>query len=908
MDKLDKTILTIDEVICKNIDKFDGSERGLLAQNILSQLRNFVEYIALKELANGQDIEINPESIKHAPNQLMPKSKAGFIRRFHNFLQGVASHYTQTEENSERLMLKYFEILLRLKAHMKTVHGMDVLRNLDNFPIHTDSALQEYYEKIVEKIERPNTVRNVSTYRDRYYIQKIKPFFVDNEVYYEVTYTIANEKVSKFDRVIAFTKLDILENYATNLTVIHDGIEVLGKKMPILIIDKWETSIRPCELNNFANIVGERSGIQSTHREYRNLMDYLTETRTNLVDVINFPESHYEFFSSYVLQDVKTINFLPVLDKCRRMIQKNEVGENVCRYLLHTLNNRIIKLQRDRGSWKLRSDFNLHLGCKPFDSMPFSASLIGHNPHIADVFDCIDCSGREHELLARRIKNNAENSAILYNPIQDLPYSPEVLADYMSAYNKRLYLPKHNHRLLKIFNDQLYIEGYEADTIKIINELLAQSKQGIANYSNSVKSWLNSVSHNIDSQEKKEILTQLFENSRVAMIYGAAGTGKTRLIEHISDFFNDSKKLYLAKTNPAVENLRRRVGMRNQADNFLTIDKFKWRTNISKNYDLIVVDECSTVSNKDMVDILEIAKFKSLILVGDVYQIEAISYGSWFDIARAFLPETTLFELTVPYRTTNDDLIEFWGRVRNIKDNMLEHMTDKGYTTNLDESIFDDPQDDEIILCLNYDGLYGINNLNKFLQGNNKNAPIEWGIHTYKIGDPVLFNETERFAPIIYNNLKGKLVDIQKFDEEIVFQVEIDRAINELQISGTDLKFIGSAENGNSIVSFVVKKQGNTDEDDESNDSLIPFQVAYAVSIHKAQGLEYKSVKIVITNESEEMITHNIFYTAVTRAKEILKIYWTPETEKKVLESLKIKDGRMDARILASKLKTLESS
>ena len=49
----------------------------------------------------------------------------------------------------------------------------------------------------------------------------------------------------------------------------------------------------------------------------------------------------------------------------------------------------------------------------------------------------------------------------------------------------------------------------------------------------------------------------------------------------------------------------------------------------------------------------------------------------------------------------------------------------------------------------------------------------------------------------------------------------------------------------------------------------------------------------------EELITHNIFYTAITRAKEKLKIYWTPETEKKVLENLSLKDYKRDAAILA---------
>ena len=64
--------------------------------------------------------------------------------------------------------------------------------------------------------------------------------------------------------------------------------------------------------------------------------------------------------------------------------------------------------------------------------------------------------------------------------------------------------------------------------------------------------------------------------------------------------------------------------------------------------------------------------------------------------------------------------------------------------------------------------------------------------------------------------------------------------------------------------------------------SIVPFQIAYAVSIHKAQGLEFNSVKIVIPNSNSELITHGIFYTAITRTKEKLKIFWSSETMKKV--------------------------
>ena len=80
---------------------------------------------------------------------------------------------------------------------------------------------------------------------------------------------------------------------------------------------------------------------------------------------------------------------------------------------------------------------------------------------------------------------------------------------------------------------------------------------------------------------------------------------------------------------------------------------------------------------------------------------------------------------------------------------------------------------------------------------------------------------------------------------------------------------------------------------------IIPFQVAYAVSIHKAQGLEYDSVKIVITKDIEESITHDIFYTAITRARKNLAIYWTPETEDHVLSSLEVPSRKRDACILS---------
>jgi len=58
-------------------------------------------------------------------------------------------------------------------------------------------------------------------------------------------------------------------------------------------------------------------------------------------------------------------------------------------------------------------------------------------------------------------------------------------------------------------------------------------------------------------------------------------------------------------------------------------------------------------------------------------------------------------------------------------------------------------------------------------------------------------------------------------------------------------------------------------------------------------------VKIIIPEEVDEMITHNIFYTAITRSKKHLMIYWSPETQEKVISSFAIKDSKNDATFAA---------
>lgn len=134
----------------------------------------------------------------------------------------------------------------------------------------------------------------------------------------------------------------------------------------------------------------------------------------------------------------------------------------------------------------------------------------------------------------------------------------------------------------------------------------------------------------------------------------------------------------------------------------------------------------------------------------------------------------------------------------------------------------------------------------------------------------------------------------------IQFDVEIPKELDGDETWDMGLLVIENTDYRTSIVRFVVHESGSVDEDDHAQDerTIIPFQIAYAVSIHKAQGLEYNTVKIVITDEVEELVTHDVFYTNITRTRKDLKIYWTPETEEKVLSRIKPKDISRDVEIL----------
>lgn len=881
-------IAATDSVICTNIATLTN-QRDLLSQNVLSQLRNLVEAVAVRLHTGSGDTEHDHPAIEAALAWVKANGRLNFVTKFHTLVQPSVSHYTFDGDTSERLMLRYYIYLLRLRTLLHDQTGVAILHNLEAFPLDQDPALAEYHRKIATEIDQPG--RATSDRRDRFYIHKTRPFVTGGRIYYEVTFYKAVNHVTKADHIIGFTSIDIADNYSANLGLQAATIEVFGQQMPITLIRNWEVSIRPCELDHFASIVGQKTKVRTDSAEYKFVMGGLTAGST-LLDLIDATPERYNDLKARGTAGTRNPQIFPAIDEVRRIIHAKKPGHNILRYLLLRMRNDVLKPQYYWEPNTRLSNLNLGYACIPFDDMPFCTAPRGHNPRFWDLINSLDPTDRTHELLARRVQRNVEDHGILYTPLNQLEDLGDIGA-LIATYNAKLYYKHRPARDLVLDKGHVFIQGYEDDTYTIVTRLQKHAAAGVGGYTAAVEQWLGTTAHIVDDPAKRAALTSLFTQSRVALIYGSAGTGKTRMVDHIANYFAGNPKLFLANTHPAVENLRRRVTAPNGT--FRTVASHT-RTP-SGNYDVLVIDECSTVSNADLLAILETTSFKLLVLVGDVFQIESIRFGNWFNVIRSYIAPASIFELTTPYRTSSAALVDFWTKVRNLHEGITEAIARNRYSTPLDATLFAKPHPDDIILALNYDGLYGINNINRFLQASNPHPAVPWGPAAFKVGDPVLFADANRFKPLIYNNLKGTLVAVEAHEGRIQFDVHLDRPVTELDVeSYLDLQWVAD-----STVRFSVYDIDISDEDDDTDTTTVPFQVAYAVGIHKAQGLEYNTVKIVITTANEDDITHNIFYTAITRARQQLRIYWSPETQQAVISRLHTTDASKDVALLSAR-------
>ena len=794
----------------------------------------------------------------------------------------------------ERLMLKYYNFLWMIREYLNNSHGIETLSNLEKFPREENREDKEYNEMIATSINatknRPNAWRS-----SRYYIQKKTPFYVGANRYFEITLQLAGKYATKFNRLTVYTKINISSNYSIQIDFEEVDITLWDNPSKIKVVTNWRVSVEPSVLNDLASIIGKETKLSSKYGEYQALMEFLTKTGINLLDFIDVRKERFDYFIEKIYKEQNTSYFKKVLVDLQNRFNVNskEYGKNTVRYLLLRLREEAIEgLLLAEGGKRLSNNLCLSSGCVPFENNPSIYNLPKqktNNKSINnDVFRAVGSKNLEKYLPYIRTRNLINGTGEIYFERNQIEFAE--IGQTIEEYNAGLSDWDRAQRVELIEEDgYIYIDNYVKNTVSILKDLLKFSESGNDGQKQLNESFLKNIDENLIDVSKRMAIGNAFVDSRVLMIYGAAGTGKTTLMNFISKLMEGRSKLFLTKTHTALENLKRRIDSPGQNSQFMGVDKFIRSIN-SIDYDLIFIDECSTIDNRTMVELLKkISEGSLLILAGDIYQIESIDFGNWFFYSQNILPEKAITELNSTWRTQQEAIKSLWEEVRFKKPLVTEKLVIDGpFSENISKSVFERADDDEVVLCLNYDGKFGLNSINGYFQdANNLEKFYVWHEWKYKVGDPVLFTESKRF-PKLYNNLKGKIIEIQSDERSIHFTIDIDIILTEIDVKGCDFKRI-STTNKSTRISFVVYENdgGTTDGERETArmNSIVPFQLAYAVSIHKAQGLEYNSIKIVIPNSNSEKISHGVFYTAITRTKEKLKIYWSADTMKKVINS-----------------------
>ena len=902
--KPEQEIKYICNVIDKNIEAHKIlKDRGLLSENILSQLRNLTEDVAIfiNNTENSLSLDTHYNNVDDSIKYVSSVKKYKYISVFHKFLQSTASHYTPSEDDAERLVLYYFRYICMIKQTLENL-GIIVLKKLEDFPIYEDNLTKEHYKNIGNVIDTVGNVKSKALKNGRFYVVKNKPIYANGKLYYEITLTKATNYTNKFERILMYTKYYIPDNYSIKISYQEKSIELFSLRTKIKVIDNYFISIRPCELKNIGLIFGINNKIDDNYAEYSNLMRILTDEEKTLLELVLMDNELFEKYIEKIKGNAENNNITNLLVMIRKHLLSSKKGRNILRYFLVKPDNKVIKTQLCDYSNNYISYLYLVNQSIPFDSMPYAMSLFNHNISWIHLINAIDIEGRNFELLGRYIKNNCESNNILYTSCAEVDKFgniDELIEEYNDSLVRYGIDRQQKGKLVKEY-DNVYIKSYEDTSIEIINTLNSYKSNIQKEFAEVVDNKKEEYLNMDLSDDKKEILNDIFRNHSIGIIHGPAGTGKTKMLEVLSMIFCGYSKIFLSNTNTAVENLRARIsGIDLFNSTFKTVANYnKYDDN---DYDILIIDECSMISNKDMLKAIKKQRYKLVILAGDVFQIESIKYGNWFSLSYYLFKNEFVYDLIQTNRTDDIELLELWKMIRDNDDNALNKINSQEYSSPIDfKEIFNKKDTDEIILCLNYDGLYGINNINKVLQEKNSNIEYTIGVDTFKIEDPIVFNDCPRFRDL-YNNLKGTIKNIEKDNENdcVWFTILVDDI---LYNSENNYEILENMDNKTMIRLYVRNFKDTNDDDDDRNEHIISFNLAYAVSIHKAQGLEYNSVKIIITSNVEEQITKNIFYTAITRTKKYLKIFWSPESQMKIFDNMKKRNSTKDVAILKNKI------
>ena len=422
----------------------------------------------------------------------------------------------------------------------------------------------------------------------------------------------------------------------------------------------------------------------------------------------------------------------------------------------------------------------------------------------------------------------------------------------------------------------------EQSVAKNINMLLLGDKTIDNNIDEDIKLFQESNNINFHEDQLKAIKMAIEEN--VSIITGGPGTGKTTIVKCILNVLKKyTNKIYLlAPTGRAAKRLSESCGWEASTIHRALEVNFKDEKNSLFFYNeknklpakVIILDEVSMVDIQLMANLLKaLSKDCKLILVGDKDQLPSVGAGNVLhDLLKSEIISSVC--LTQIYRQDEKSLI-----VKNahaINNGQMPDLSNKSI-----DFFFENQKDSESVLQTvvelvtdrlpNYlkidstaiqvlapmkTGVCGVNNLNRKLQEilnpqSFAKREINLEVNCYREGDKVMqiVNnydiEWERYNGMFTE--KGKGV----FNGDVGYIEEISQA-GEIKVRFDDDR-----------VSVYPRSD------------IFELTVAYATTIHKSQGSEFDAVVIPLVAGSPQILTRNLLYTAVTRAKKMVVLVGT---------------------------------
>lgn len=441
-------------------------------------------------------------------------------------------------------------------------------------------------------------------------------------------------------------------------------------------------------------------------------------------------------------------------------------------------------------------------------------------------------------------------------------------------YEGKIVLEKDLYYIKQTYNDETYI----ADKIK---RLLNKELDHYDNF----KETLGELEglFNINYNTKQEIAIEKALTNNILIINGGPGTGKTTIIKAITTMYQTLNDLsydalceevkLLAPTGRASKRMSEATNMpASTIHRFLRWDKESNSFNINeydKDYSkLIIVDEVSMIDLNLFASLLRgLTNDIKIILVGDYNQLPSVGAGNVLkDLIESDIID--VIELDTLYRQSEESYINTLAL--EIKENELTDFTKSkddykfiecsNYEINeniknICSQIIKNGYDyrDVQVMAPMYIGLNGIDRLNKELQN---------------IFNPKSENKKEVVSGDVIFREKDKVLQLENMPDENVFNGDIGYIEYIVPANVSDSKKNEIYVNYDGIVVKYLPQD------------LVKIKHAFIISIHKAQGSEFKTVILPITMNYKRMLYRKLIYTAITRAKKELIIVGEAEAFK----------------------------